>query len=385
VGDPQPRSTGQTRETETRPKGLVVRGRHIPLVLPKRSDPRLKLSATIFVLTVLGQTILRFQVSVAQILVCVVLSAATEVFITFLASHVIAWPASAIQTGISVAFIFRVSGTVHGEVWSLHGIRYFVLVIALSLAPKYLLRINRRHVFNPSNLGIVAALLLIGPKHVFSEHLWWAPLGGPLLIAMAVIVGGAWWVLRQVKMVAMAAAFLATFSILVLALAVTGHHYYATWYVGTIGGGFYWSTIALSPEVLIFAFFMMSDPQTAPTTAAGRVIYAMTTAILAAGLISVQTSEFGIKVALLSSLVLACALTPLIDRAGRGLEERRADCALPHQATTTCPRPPITATRKVVLAAVVILAVGLPMRTVILSRDRTVDRIELHEIPSASQ
>lgn len=33
---------------------VVVRGRSIPVVLPKLSDPRLKLSATIITLTILG-------------------------------------------------------------------------------------------------------------------------------------------------------------------------------------------------------------------------------------------------------------------------------------------------------------------------------------------
>jgi len=101
---------------------IVVRGRAIPVILPKLSDPRLKLSATIFTLTVLGLSILNFQVSIPQILVCILLCSVIEAALTYRRDHVLVWPASAIQTGVSVAFIFRVGGTRHGDYWSLRGL-----------------------------------------------------------------------------------------------------------------------------------------------------------------------------------------------------------------------------------------------------------------------
>jgi Na+-translocating ferredoxin:NAD+ oxidoreductase RnfD subunit len=58
-------------------------------------------------------------------------------------------------------------------------------------------------------------------------------------------------------------------------------------------------------------FFMMSDPATAARTPAGRIVYG------AATLIFFQPTEFGIKVAILSSLTLVCALVPLIEAATR--------------------------------------------------------------------
>ncbi|MGH9266949.1 MAG: RnfABCDGE type electron transport complex subunit D, partial [Acidimicrobiales bacterium] len=309
-----------TLPSKARPQ-VVLRGRPIPVVLPKWSDPRLKLSATIFTLTFLGLTILNFQVSIPQILVCVLLSAVMESVVTYRRERVLVWPASAIQTGISVAFIFRVGGTQHADFWSVQGLHLFVLVVLLSLLPKYLLRLNNRHVFNPSNIGLAWGLLLIGPSHVFSEHLWWAPLGAPVLIAMAVILGGAFWVLRQVRMIPMVSAFLATFAVLIAIFAVSGRSYYAIWHDGPVGGSFYWLTIALSPELLIFAIFMITDPQTAPKDRLARMIYAVTTAVVAAGLIVVQPTEFGIKLAILSSLVLTCALVPLFEAVSRWVRD----------------------------------------------------------------
>jgi len=357
---------------------IVVRGQHIPVVLPKRSDPRLKLSATIWTITILGLTILSFQVSIPQIAVTVLLCMLIEVAVTYRREHVLVWPASAMQTGISVAFIFRVSGTQHGDYWSVRGLQYFVLVALLSLLPKYILRHNNRHIFNPSNIGLAWGLLLIGPSHVFSEHLWWAPLGAPVLIAMAVIFGGAFWVLRQVRMIPLAVAFLTTFFALIGLFAVFGRSYFATWHTGPVGGSFYWLTIALSPEVLIFVFFMITDPQTAPKSPLGRIMFGVATAVVAAGLILVQTTEFGIKVAILSSLVLTCALVPAIEALNRRVQARRPGAPV---LPPPVPQPPlarrlVASLRNPVLVAVLVIAVAAPVNTALLGRDKKIILIE---------
>ncbi len=365
---------------------VVVRGRSIPVVLPKLGDPRLKLSATIFTLTALGLTILDFQVSIPQILLCILLSAVTEAFLTYRRDHVLVWPASSIQTGVSVGFIFRVGGTEHGDYWSLRGLHIFVFVIALSLLPKYLIRRNGRHIFNPSNIGLAWALLLIGPSHVFSEHLWWAPLGAPVLIAMAVILGGGFWVLRQVKMLPMVMTFLATFFILIAAFALAGRSYYATWHDGPVGGSFYWLTIALSPELLIFVFFMITDPQTAPKSPLGRHIYAVATAFTAAGLILIQPTEFGIKVAILSSLLLTCALVPWFERLATRIQDRRSDASPPpRSAPDPLGRRLVAAARQPVLVAMTIVVVGGLANTALLARDKDVVLIERELTPRAVQ
>lgn len=355
---------------------VMLRGREIPIILPKLSDPRLKLSATIVTLTILGQTILNFQVSLPQILVCVLLCALMDITMTYRRDKVLVWPASGIQTGISVAFIFRVGGTVHGDLWSMRGLHLFVLVILLSMVPKYVLRLNGRHIFNPSNIGLAWGLLVIGPSHVFSEHLWWAPLGPAVLFSMAVIFAGGWWVLRQVKMLPMAATFLVTFFVLIGLLAVSGRSYWATWHDGLVGGSFYWLTIALSPELLIFVFFMISDPQTSPRSQLGRKLYAVTTASLVALLTGVQTTEFGIKLAILSSLVVTCPLVPLFEKWAQRIEARRA--GLPVEPWLSQPLRPwlAAAVRNPVAMTVLVIAVAAPVNTALLARNDQIPLIE---------
>ena len=355
---------------------LQLGGRSIPVVLPKLGDPRLKLSATIITLTILGQTILNFQVSIPQILVCVLLCAAIDITMTYRSAGILVWPASGIQTGISVAFIFRVGGTVHGDLWSTRGLHIFVLVVLLSMVPKYVLRRNGRHIFNPSNIGLAWGLLVIGPSYVFSEHLWWKPLGPAMLFSMAVIFAGGWWVLRQVKMLPMAATFLATFFVLIGIFAVAGRSYWATWHEGPVGGSFYWLTIALSPELLIFVFFMISDPQTSPKSQMGRKIYAAVTAAVAAALIGIQTTEFGIKVAILSSLLVSCALVPLFEKAAKRIEDRRAGAEVEPWVSGPIGQKLAAAVRQPVVVAVTIIAVAGVINTALLVQNEQIELIE---------
>lgn len=106
------------------PAGRTVRlrGEDIPVILPSRRDPRLKLSAVIMTLHVLGQTLLDFKVSIAQIAITIVACGLVEAALTFRSLRILAWPASGILTGSSIAFILRASGTRPGDWWSLNGI-----------------------------------------------------------------------------------------------------------------------------------------------------------------------------------------------------------------------------------------------------------------------
>ncbi len=301
---------------------LRLGSRTIPVVLPNRRDPRLKLSAVIIALQVLGQTVLDFKVSIAQILITIGVCAVVDAAVTLKRQGIVAWPASALLTGNSIAFILRASGTQHGDWWSLNGIEFFILAALGSLLVKYTVRPGGRHRFNPSNVGIVWVLLVIGPVHVFPQYLWWGPLDAPVIAALAVIVLGAIWVLRAVKMMPMALAFLVPFTVLIAILAASGQSFLAIWHEGPISGWDYWLRICTSPELLVFVCFMMSDPATAAKTPTGRIIYGSSTALVAAALVAFQPTEYGIKVAILASLTIVCAAVPLIDHLAQRLRAR---------------------------------------------------------------
>src|SRR2546422_9456814 len=140
-----------------------IRGREYPVLLPSLRDPRLHVAVVLLTLQGLGQTVLGFRLSVAQILICLATGALIEFSVGFFKDKVIMWPASGLLTGNSTAFILRVPGTLHGQWWSTRGIWIFVGVVALGMATKYLIRWRGRHIFNPSNVALVIAFVALGP------------------------------------------------------------------------------------------------------------------------------------------------------------------------------------------------------------------------------
>ena len=85
----------------------------------------------------------------------------------------------------------------------------------------------------------------------------------------------------------------------------------ANWAFAPVCGVDYWRVIVTSPEVLIFLFFMITDPKTVPAGRVGRVVFGLLVAITSTLLMAPQTDEFGTKVGLLAGLVVMCAARPL--------------------------------------------------------------------------
>jgi Na+-translocating ferredoxin:NAD+ oxidoreductase RnfD subunit len=303
---------------------LVIRGRTYPVLLPKLSDPRLHLAAVIVSLQVLGQVAFGFDLSIAQILLSLGTCAVLEVGIAFFRQHVLMWPASAMLTGNGVAFVLRVPGTQHGDWWSLHGWWIFVVTAAGSLLSKHVIRVGGRHIFNPSNIGLVVCFLLLGPKLAEPLDFWWGPMSPWMVLALAIIVGGGLAILRRLHLLVIAAGFWLAFAAGVGLLAATGHAMTATWHVGPLTGAYFWWVLVTSPEILVFLFFMITDPKTTPSGTRARAVYAVSIGLLAALLIAPARTEFWSKVAVLGSLAIVCAARPLLARVGSfRLEPRR--------------------------------------------------------------
>jgi hypothetical protein len=113
--------------------------------------------------------------------------------------------------------------------------------------------------------------------------------------------------------------------------------------------------------LLVFAFFMMSDPQTAPRAARARVVYGAATAAVAAALLSFQSTEFGIKLAILSSLIVTCALAPLIERwtwRRRSGAVAAPEAAPARERRAVIPRLRTAAANPVALAVLIIVVVA---------------------------
>jgi Na+-translocating ferredoxin:NAD+ oxidoreductase RnfD subunit len=300
----------------TAPSGpsLTIRGRAYPVLLPKLSDPRLHLAAVITSLQVLGQAAFDFRVSIAQILLSLATCALLEIGIAAWRQHVLLWPASALITGNGVSFILRVPGTHHGDWWSLHGWWIFVATAAVSLLSKHVIQIGGGHIFNPSNIGLVLCFLVLGRNRAEPLDFWWGPMSPWLGLAFAIIVTGALVILTRLKLVGIAVGFWVAFAAGIGALAATGHAMTARWHLGPIAGIHLWWTLVTSPEILVFLFFMITDPRTTPRGQKARVVYAVCVGLLAALLIAPVRTEYATKVAVLLALAIVCAVRPFLAR-----------------------------------------------------------------------
>ena len=299
-------------------------GREYAVILPSIRDPRMHVAAVLVTLQVLGQTVLGFRLSVAQILICLATGALIEFVVAFFKDSAIMWPASGLLTGNSTAFILRTPGTLHGQWWSTHGIWIFVGVVALSMASKYVIRWRGRHIFNPSNLGLVIAFVALGPKLTEPQDLWWIPPGPWLIVTYAVLIVGGLLIAWELRLLGLELAFMAgfaAFTALALAL-VPDHCMVASWHVAPMCGGELWQILVTSPELLVFGLFMIPDPRTVPDGPVARVAFGILVAILAVLLIGPTTLEFWTKTAILASLVIACALRFALARFLAPLEAR---------------------------------------------------------------
>jgi Na+-translocating ferredoxin:NAD+ oxidoreductase RnfD subunit len=330
-----------------------------PVVLPDVRDARLHVAAVIITIHVLGQGGLGFQVSVPQILAAIVTCAVLELALTFRRRRAFVWPASAMLTGSGVALILRVPGT-PPDAWSTDKWYLFAGIAAFSLVTKYVIRYRGSHVFNPSNIGLVVAFVALGSSRAEPLDFWWGPLDAWMVAAYAVILVGGVLITARLRLLAAAATFWITLAAGIAVLAASGHSMTARWAFAPVSGFDFWRVIVTSPEVLIFVFFMLTDPKTVPAGRVGRVVFGFLVAVASTLLIAPQTNEFGTKVALLGGLVVICAGRPVLDRmlpVARSEADRLRRHATPLRVGTFA--------AAVAVIALGIVAAGAPARGVV--------------------
>jgi len=142
------------------------------------------------------------------------------------------------------------------------------LVAMLAISGKFLLRIRGKHVFNPANFGVGVALILL-PGAWVSPGQW----GNDLGIAVWLVALGATVATRAHRDDA-AWLFLGVFLGLTAArLFLLGYPLERAWEI--------WSHQALNGALLLFAFFMISDPMTLPDRPAARRMHVVLVAVAA--------------------------------------------------------------------------------------------------------
>src|SRR5205823_7460243 len=139
--------------------------------------------------------------------------------------------------------------------------------------------------------------------------LWWIQLGPWMIVTYAILIGGGLLIGWELKLLGLELGYMAGFAAFVALalLPVPDHCMVASWHVTPMCGSELWQILVTSPEVLIFAFFMVPDPRTVPDGQAARVVFGVLVALLSVLLLGPTVLEFWTKTAILASLVFTCA------------------------------------------------------------------------------
>jgi len=247
-----------------------------------RWDPRLYQIATLAGL--LGYGMLRLDLEVQALTAVVIIATAlsTQVFCTWLARRDRFDPRSALISALSLCLLLRTAA-----------LELAVLAAVIAIASKFTLRVRNKHVFNPTNFALVVMMLVTSGVWV-SPGQWGSDLIFAFLLACA---GGL--VVNRAARADVTLAFLATYASLLIARSL--------W----LGEPMAIPLHRLENGALVlFAFFMISDPRATPDSRAGRLLFA---ALVALGAYTVQFWLFRTN-GLLWSLAVCSLAVPFLDR-----------------------------------------------------------------------
>jgi Na+-transporting NADH:ubiquinone oxidoreductase subunit NqrB len=254
------------------------------------ADPRLYQIGTLASLLVYGMGWLDFDISVGRVALLLGTVLATQWVCDRIAG--VAQPfrytaRSALISGLSLCLLVRSNRA-----------ELAIAAAVVAIASKSIIRVNGKHVFNPTNGGIVAML-------AFTNQVWVSPgqWGAAASFAFLMACAGSLVVNRATRS-DVTYAFAAFYCALLFGRSL---------YLGEP------LTIPVhrleSGALLLFTFFMISDPKTTPDSRAGRVLFA---ALVACVAWYVQFRLFRTN-GLLWALAACSMLVPFIDRLAPGV------------------------------------------------------------------
>jgi enediyne biosynthesis protein E5 len=246
-----------------------------------RSDPRHYQILVLLSLLTYGVRWLQFDVGVTQIIILLG-GAVLAQCVCMRSRRLPTFDArSALISGLSLCLLLRTNS-----------ILVLIVTVIVTIASKFFLTWKRKHIFNPTNFGLVLMMLL-------SDQAWVSPAqwGSKLYFGFLMACLGGMVVHRALRS-DVSYAFIFSYAAILFGRAYG------------LGDPL---TIPLkqlqSGALLLFTFFMISDPKTTPDSRAGRVLFAM---LVAAGATYVQFVLYRNN-GLLWSLAICSILTPLID------------------------------------------------------------------------
>jgi Na+-transporting NADH:ubiquinone oxidoreductase subunit NqrB len=207
----------------------------MPGLLPQQFDKRYLAPVLVTMVLIVGQVTFGFLESWGRTFLAI----ATSIAIEMLLGKMIVgkWPhlASAYISGISIGMLLR-----SPEFWP------YALCAAISIVSKYVLRVDGRHIWNPSNFGIVAMLVLASDT-VASLSVQW----GNNLLPMVVVWAFGAIIIHTLGRFHITLTYVASFLFFAgVRHLVTGHPFLAE------------AAPLTGPMYQLYIFFMITDPKT---------------------------------------------------------------------------------------------------------------------------
>ncbi len=244
-------------------------------------DPRYYQIAVLSSLVIFGVVGLDFGIRWTNVFLIVSCALATQYVGTKLAGLTRFDPLSPLITSLSLTLLFRTNMP-----------ELAALAACIAISSKFLIRINGKHVFNPANVAIVSLVLL-------SDHAWissgqWgnAAIGAFALACLGFIV------LTRARRSETTITFLIAYSTLMFGRAI--------WLGDPLAIPLHQLQ---NGALLIFAFFMISDPKTTPDARLGRILYAS----LVASVAYIIQFVFYVPSAPVLALVMCAPVVPVLD------------------------------------------------------------------------
>lgn len=249
---------------------------------PLFRDPRLYQILVLSSLLVYGIVRLDLEIRPGRALLLLGMALATQLACTRIWRLPAFDPRSALISGLSLCLLLRTNS-----------VALAVAAAVITIASKFVLRVDGKHVFNPTNFGIVALILATGQVWV-SPGQWGNAAYFAFLMAC---LGGL--VVNRAARSDVTYAFLAFYLAIVFGRALWLGQPMAI-PLHQLGSG----------SFLLFTFFMISDPKTTPDSRAGRILFALFVALGAGFVHFVLFRPNG----LILSLAVLSPIVPLLDR-----------------------------------------------------------------------
>ena len=255
-------------------------------LLSRLQDPRYYQIAVLTSLVAFGVLVLDFGIRWQNAVSIVVTALAVQYFGTRYARLPRFDPLSPLITSLSLTLLLRTDEPAIAA-----------LAAVIAIGSKFLIRFRNKHVFNPANVALVTLMLASDHAWVSSGQWGSAAIGAFTLACLGFLV------LTRARRAETTVAFLVIYATLLLGRAL--------WLGDPLAIPLHQLQ---SGALLIFAFFMISDPKTTPDSAWGRVLFA---ALVATVAFTIQFIYYEPNGPILALIALAPTV-PLIDFLMRG-------------------------------------------------------------------